>query len=193
MIYNQIWLKFLCGWSPISPHLKIEKQKRQTDQGEALFIVRIFAPWRQKNLEIFGFLRKFEKQWRLSSCQQPRNRRQVSSHDRARECVARTPANRRNFLICCCCGCCPLRRTHAFCNNSVLSLSPRLCPRTPFISPRQTRHTTSILSPLLLLSSLRMHIGLDVCTKKMKILPPISSNMSFTQIYSNQGLFFSIF
>jgi hypothetical protein len=35
-----------------------------------------------------------------------------------------------------------------------------------------------------------MHIGLDVWTKKMKILPPISSNMSFTQIYSNQGLFF---
>jgi hypothetical protein len=74
----------------------------------------------------------------------------------------------------------------------VLSLSPRLCPRTPLISPRQTRHTTSILTPLLLLSSLRMHIGLDVWTKKMKILPPISSNMSFTQIYSNQGLFFSI-
>ncbi len=108
----------------------------------------------------------------------------------ARPC-ARTPANRQNFLICCC-GCFALRRTHAFCNNFVLSLSPRLCPRTPLISPRQTRHTTSILTPLhlLLLSSLRMHIGLDVWTKKMKILPPISSNMSFTQIYSNQGLFF---
>ncbi len=168
-------------------------QNRETEKanwsGRGLFIVRIYAPWRQKVLEIFGFLRKFEKQWRLSSCQQPRNRRQVSSHDRARECVARTPANRQNFLICCC-GCCLLRGTHAFCNNSVLSLSPRLCPRTPFISPGQTRHTTSILSPLLLLSSLRMHIGLDVCAKKMKILPPISSNMWFTQIYSNQGLFF---
>lgn len=81
-------------------------QNRETEKanwsGRGLFIVRIYAPWRQKVLEIFGFLRKFEKQWRLSSCQQPRNRRQVSSHDRARECVARTPANRQNFLICCC-------------------------------------------------------------------------------------------
>ncbi len=146
----------------------------------------------EKHLEIFGFLRKKNEAYhhasnRETACKSPR----TTVRARVRVANPSKSSELSDLLL--------LRLLPTATHSCILQqfccfLFRPGCACPPYssqLSPRQTRHTTSILTPLLLLllllllSSLRMHIGLDVCTKKMKILPPISSNMWLNFDFSN--------